>query len=1270
MERSFKKEIQALSLREGETFRGEGILAVTKALLQSGVAYVGGYQGAPVSHLLDVMVEAEDLLADLGVHVETCTNEASAAAMLGASINYPLRGAVTWKSIVGTNVAADALSNLASPGVIGGALIVIGEDYGEGASVIQERSYAYAMKCSMWLLDPRPDLPTIVHAVEKAFELSEASQTPVMLELRIRACHITGEFVAKDNVRPTYSRLSPVAQPAPFNYARLAHPPVTYMQERVKVEQRLPAAQAFVRDHALNEMFDGDVADVGIVMLGGLYNGVSRALSRLDLADAFGRSRIPLYVLNVAYPLIPEELERFCAGKRAVLIVEEGFPDYVEQQVNTELRRADISTRVLGKGCLPKVGEYTSDVMLEGLARFLTEARPAGLDADALAARARAMLAHKPAAAAAAGELPPRPPTFCTGCPERPVFAALKLVQREIGPVHVSADIGCHSFATFAPFSMGNSILGYGMSLASAAAVTPNLKQRPIAVMGDGGFWHNGVITGVASNLFNKGDGVLIIMQNGYTSATGQQFMPSSLASRAGAAPGMDIEKTLRAMGVKSLRKLRSYGVAGMMKAVKEAVQSAERGLKVIIADGECQLARQRRLRPENVEKLKRGERVVRTRFGVDEEICTGDHSCIRLSGCPSLTVKPSPDPLRTDPVATVIESCVGCGLCGEVAHAAVLCPSFYRAEVVQNPTWWDRFVDRVRRRVIGWIGGPIPVKSFRVASVASEPGIHNHDAIEDAVRMDSGFRPSAGSEMTASHSGDAQNAPARPVTMLIAALGGEGGGVLTDWIVNAAARCGFPVQSTSIPGVAQRTGATTYYIEIVPTPWATLDGKRPVLALQPGVGDVDVVVASELLEAGRTIANGFVTPDRTLAIASTHRTYLVTEKMAMGDGRYDVERLVKAVREHAREHLLLDMAALAKESGAMINAVMVGLIAGAGRLPIPAEAFEAAIREDGKAVEANLRGFRAGLAAARGGAGLDASPRDEPVLALAPAAASLAALECEIEATAPATPREIMVEGVRRLARYQDLSYARRYLDRLGPIRIVDAESGANGELLRETARHLAVRMSYEDVIRVAEAKIAPERLARIREELGESADAPVIVAEFLKPGVEEFCSLLPPALARRVLALAERRRWRLHWGMEVKTSSVGGYLRFAMLAKLKRWRPRTFRYGEEQAEIEGWLAMIVEVARLSPELALEVAECARLVKGYGDTHKRGTENFRAIVDRLIRPALAGHIDLRRAIDGIASARAAALVDPDGHALANALAAIEGEHAYAIAAE
>jgi indolepyruvate ferredoxin oxidoreductase, alpha subunit len=1275
MERSFKKEVDALRLGDGEIFRGEGILAVTKALLQSGVSYVGGYQGAPVSHLLDVMVDAEDLLTDLGVHVETCTNEAAAAAMLGASINYPLRGAVTWKSIVGTNVAADALSNLSSPGVIGGALIVLGEDYGEGSSVIQERSYAYAMKSSMWLLDPRPDLPTIVDMVEKGFELSEASHAPVMIDLRVRACHVTGEFIAKDNKRGAYSGVHRLNGPPRFEYGRLAHPPVIFTQERLKIEERLPAAQKFIREQRLNEVIPGELNDVGVIVLGGLTSNLLRSLGRLDLADLYGASRIPIYVLNAAYPLVPEEVKDFCVGKRAVLVVEEGSPEYVEQQINTILRNADINTRVLGKDCLPRSGDYNAEVLLRGIAAFMKATRPSGIDAEAIAARVDGFLAHKPGAIDTVGDIPPRPPNFCTGCPERPVFAAIKLMQRELGPTHISADIGCHSFATFAPFSLGNSILGYGMSLASAAAVTPNMERRPISVMGDGGFWHNGLITGVASNMFNKGDGVLIVMQNGYASATGQQYLPSSAANRSGTPTGISIEKTVRSLGVTWLRTVHTYSVGKMVTTLKEAMRTAERGLKVIIADGECMLARQRRIRADDAVKLKRGERVMKTRYGVDDEICTGDHSCIRLSGCPSLTVKPNPDPLRTDPVAAVIESCVGCGLCGEVAHAAVLCPSFFKTDVISNPTWWDRALFRVRSAVIGRLrGDSSPSPQGGEAQAASGRRSLDEERRREASAMVRGLEPLGRTPSPQPSPGEgarvarsiADTASIRPMTILIAALGGEGGGVLTDWIVAAAESQKFPVQSTSIPGVAQRTGATTYHIEMVPVARPE-SAPRPVLALAPGIADVDLVVASELMEAGRAIAGGFVTRDRTTTIASTSRAYLTVEKMAMGDGRYDQQKLLHAVEKNSKATLLLDLEAIAKQSGAMINAVMLGVIAGAGALPIPAEAFEAAIREDGKAVDANLRGFRAGFDAARNGA----QPGRDPLKRYRAPDASLADLEHEIERM-PEAARAFMVEGVRRLASYQDLAYARLYLDRLGPIRDADAKANDDGRLLSETARHLALRMSYEDVIRVAQAKIDPARFSRIAVQYGVKADQPFTVSEFLKPGVDEFCSVLPPWLAQRILAFAERhpKLAAAHWGMEINTTSISGFLRFYILAKLRGFRPKTWRFQEEQREIESWLRMITRAAPLSAELAIEIAECARLIKGYGDTHKRGSDNYRTIVSQVIEPALAGIMPVHQAVDAVASARTAALRDPEGEALSKCIADIAMQSSHRIAAE
>ncbi len=716
MEVQFTEQIEQLQLGEGDTFHGEGILAITKALLQSGVAYVGGYQGAPVSHLLDVLVQARPYLDTLGVHVEACSNEASAAAMLGASLHYPLRGAVTWKSIVGTNVAADALSNLASPGVVGGALVVVGEDYGEGASVIQERTHAYAMKSTLALFDPRPDLPNLVHCVEHAFALSEASNMPAVMELRIRACHVRGRFTARDNVAPALSTRDLIAEPAGFDYMRLAHPPVTFRHEKLKIEARIPAAQRYIAEHRLNERFDGERAEVGLVVQGGLTNALLRALKRLGLADAFGQSQLPLLVLNVTYPLVPTELADFAAGKRALLVVEEGFPEYIEKDVAQALRRQDLQTAVHGKDLLPPAGEYTVEAMVPGLLAFAERYLP---DLDLASARAwlAANTARRDDVAKALGPLPARPPGFCIGCPERPVFSALKLAQAQVGPVHIAADIGCHALATFEPFHSGHSILGYGMSLASRAGVSPLMQRRAVAVMGDGGFWHNGLLTGVQAALFNGDDAVLVIMKNGYTSATGTQDILNTPDDEAKAEAeaqarlhqslahkNQSIEETLKGMGLQWLRVVDNYDVDTMRRTLQEALTSPFQGLKVIVAEGECQLERQRRIKPWVAGRLKRGERVERVKYGVDEDVCTGDHACIRLSGCPTLTLKDNPDPLRDDPVATVIDGCVGCGLCGANAHAATLCPSFYRAEVVKHPHWRERLAAALRAPLLRWI--------------------------------------------------------------------------------------------------------------------------------------------------------------------------------------------------------------------------------------------------------------------------------------------------------------------------------------------------------------------------------------------------------------------------------------------------------------------------------------------------------------------------------------------------------------------------------------
>jgi len=694
MERSFAQEVKKLQLGQGQVLRGEGILAITKALLQSGVSYVGGYPGAPVSHLLDVMADAnESLLKPMGVYFDASASEASAAALLGASINYPMRGAVTWKSIVGTNVAADALSNLASAGVIGGALIVVGEDYGAGASVIQERTHAFALKSSLCLLDPRPSLQNLARMVEEGFGLSEASNLPAVISLRIRAAHVQGSMICKDNVRPAISMRDRLVQHS-FEYGRISHPPSTYIQEAQKFEQRLPAARHFIVERALNEVIPGEDTELGIILQGGLTPTALRALELLGQADVFGGSRIPLLVLNVIHPLVPEELVDFLDGKRRVLVLEEGMPNFIEQELKALAYDRRLTVRIEGKDTVAAQGEYVPELVLAALARFLGEAAQARRAAlSAHVGRGREILRTP---------LPKRPPAFCTGCPERPMFSALKIAQRELGETHVAADIGCHAFATLPPFNQGNTILGYGLGLASSSAVAPNFGKRVISILGDGGFWHSGLTTGVANAVYNRQDSILVVLENFYTSATGQQSNPSTGKNPRGDSVRMSIADTIRSLGVSWLRVVNPYKVSDTLETVREAMTTKAGGLKVIIGRGECQLERQRRVKPQTAARLKAGERVAGARFGVDPDVCTGDKSCMRLNGCPSLTLKASGDPLREDPVAHVDQTCVGCGLCGEVAHAAVLCPSFFEARVVHNASGWEKALDRVRRRVIG----------------------------------------------------------------------------------------------------------------------------------------------------------------------------------------------------------------------------------------------------------------------------------------------------------------------------------------------------------------------------------------------------------------------------------------------------------------------------------------------------------------------------------------------------------------------------------------
>ena len=481
------------------------------------------------------------------------------------------------------------------------------------------------------------------------------------------------------------------------------------------------------------------------------------------------------------------------------------------------------------------------------------------------------------------------------------------------------------------------------------------------------------------------------------------------------------------------------------------------------------------------------------------------------------------------------------------------------------------------------------------------------------------------------------------PIRVLIAAMGGEGGGVLAGWITQGALAAGLEVQRTSIPGVAQRTGATTYYLEMLPR----RDGARPVLALNPAPGEVDVVVATELLEAARAVQAGFVTPDHTLLLASTHRVFTIGEKVAMADGRLDAERLRASVERFAHAAVLRDFAAVAERGRGQINAVLLGALAATQALPIPVERLRDAIRADGKAVEANLRAFEAGLASApdRGAArplpvssAAAAGRRGGASLGLPPEAAALAA------------------EGVRRLTEYQDEVYPGLYLQRLEAFAALTRDEA----LLAALARQLALRMSVEDTIRVAQLKLREARIARVR---GEAKAAPgdiVHVTEFLKPGPEELLGVLPARFARPLLALCERRGWMDRAiAMRVRTTSVSGFLRLKALAALRRFRRASLRHAQEEAWIARWLALVERALALDAAAAREIVEAAGLVKGYGDTYRRGLASFARIADEVAEPMLRGDLDRRVFADAVLQCRLAALADPAGARLSAVLASL-----------
>ena len=502
---------------------------------------------------------------------------------------------------------------------------------------------------------------------------------------------------------------------------------------------------------------------------------------------------------------------------------------------------------------------------------------------------------------------------------------------------------------------------------------------------------------------------------------------------------------------------------------------------------------------------------------------------------------------------------------------------------------------------------------------------------------------------------------PERPISMVIGALGGEGGGVLTAWVVRAAELCDFPTQSTSIPGVAQRTGATTYYVEIFPAPRDQLNGKLPVMALYAAPGNMDIVVTSELMEAGRMLENGMVTSDRTTLIASTHRVYSIIEKSAMGDGLFRGDKLDNAAQKLAKRAILFDIATLAEKEGTVLNAIILGVIAGSGELPIPVENFTKSIRDSGVAVESNIKGFEIGLAYMKGELKLPDAAPDKKIRAAKPSADSLIA---EVASSYPGEALAIVTEGVKRLVDYQNPAYARLYLDRLAGVLAIDRERGGernNWSLTVETGRYLALMMSYEDIIRVADLKSRRSRFERIRTEVMAKAGEPVHMTEFLKPGFDEFTSIMPSGLGRPIMNWAMGNDWakNYNFAMRVRTNTIFGFVRVWGLSKLRFYRPKTYRYSQEQPAIEGWLEVVKDAAARHYQLAVEIAELANLRKGYSDTHKRGLQNFVRIMTDVAIPCSKAEKNPAWGAEAVTKLRAAALADPEGNALDKAFASL-----------
>lgn len=697
-------DIAQLEHGAGQTLYGDGALVVLKGLLEAGISYFGGYPGSPTANLIDAAADAyEPVLKKYGVFVESSANEMSAAAMCTASVFAPVRGAVTWK-VLGNGVSTDVVDHVSQIGPMGGCVLVVGEDYGVSSTTVAQRTLPWAMKSGIPVVDPRADQQLLLRLTRESFELSEASSCVVALLLRPQLSHANARVDVTDNRMGQYNVINKLKEGIK-DPSRYPLPPNTQRQEIERYRDRLPKAREYILEHGLNELFGAADAPIGIITHGTVFNTVMRALANLGLADEDGVTdpAISVLQLNVVYPLCDDQIVDFIQGKREVLLVEEGQPDLMEQQIRAMLHQRGITTPFRGHDLVPGVGELVPGRVLPALAQFLAPLLPER--AESLTATADAFLERQKLAASLFPKpVTPRPPTFCTGCPERPVFSMMKINEMLTGQKDWHAtDVGCYGMAGLAPFHMADSNMGMGGGLAAATALSAMSEQKNVSVVGDGTLWHSALNTCVVNGLYNKQDATYLVLDNKWTAMTGAHENPNSGPQLTGEQSGGDfnIERTFRGLGVKRVEKANPYNFRDFQKKLKKIQADPAPQLRVLISEAECQLQRQRTVKPMRAKAIVEGKRVEVERLGVDEEVCVGDHSCMRVNGCPSLTLEESPNTLKTAPVAAIDTTCVGCGVCGEIAHAAQLCPSFHKVTVVRNAGRFERFMQKLSQRLL-----------------------------------------------------------------------------------------------------------------------------------------------------------------------------------------------------------------------------------------------------------------------------------------------------------------------------------------------------------------------------------------------------------------------------------------------------------------------------------------------------------------------------------------------------------------------------------------